>query len=233
MPHLELESQAAITPTLKKGEGRSAGGVGNLLFSLYRIRSGLARSLIQSLVERLEGGEMYSLTLRRIFTHYHQVTVGLYTHGGCFSCGYMRAGTTIGRYCSIAMGVSAINNHLMNMKSSHALFFNPELGYVKEEPIHRTPLVIGNDVMIGKNAIILPSVSSIGHGAVIGAGSVLNKNIPPYAVVVGNPSQLVRYRFSKETIHELMESRWWDRSIEELAADLASFQQPLEGKQVR
>lgn len=62
---------------------------------------------------------------------------------------------------------------------------------------------------------ILPGVH-IGDGAVIGANSVVGKDIPPYAIAVGNPIQIKRYRFDEETINLLLELKWWDRSIEEI-----------------
>ena len=158
----------------------------------------------------------------------------MYSHGGCFDPGKFPPGTTIGRYCSIAKSVVVMNvNHPMNLKSSHAFFFNPGIGYSKIDLAEYSPLVIGNDVWIGYNALILPSCSHIGDGAIIGAGAIVHKNIPPYAVVVGNPCRVVRFRFSKEIIDDLLASRWWEKSIEELADDLPSFQRPLEGDRIR
>ena len=81
----------------------------------------------------------------------------------------------------------------------------------------------GNDVWIGHNAIIMPNVKNIADGAVIAAGAVVNKDIPPYAVAVGNPSRIVRFRFSKEIIEELIASRWWEKSIEEIKPVIGEF----------
>jgi acetyltransferase-like isoleucine patch superfamily enzyme len=94
-------------------------------------------------------------------------------------------------------------------------------------------LSIGNDVFIGHNAIILPTVEQIGDGAIIGAGSVVHKDVAPYAVVTGNPARVVRYRFSEKTIAQLLESRWWLRTIDELSSEIDSFQRPIEGKEIR
>jgi acetyltransferase-like isoleucine patch superfamily enzyme len=186
------------------------------------------------LVERVEGGQMYSVTLRRILSVYHQIEVGMYTHGGCFVLGNIPPGTTIGRYSSIGMTARVYRaNHPMNLKSSHGLFYDPAQGLTKERIIPAGRLTIGNDVFVGHNAIILPSASSIGDGAVIGAGAVVHKDIPPYAVVTGNPCRIVRYRFSKEMVDELLASRWWDKSLEELLPELASFQTPLESDAIR
>ena len=91
-----------------------------------------------------------------------------------------------------------------------------------------TPVKVGNDVWIGEYAVILAHVTEIGDGAVIGAGAIVNKNVPPYAVVVGNPARIVRYRFPKEIVDQLLASRWWEKDIEELKPTISEFQQPYE-----
>lgn len=142
--------------------------------------------------------------------------------------GQFPPGTQIGRYCSIARRAFVLNvNHPLNTKSSHPFFFNPEVGYSDSDLVHHTRITIGNDVWIGHNAIIVSSCSHIGDGAIIGAGAVVTKNIPPYAIVVGNPGKIVRYRFSKNIIDELLASKWWEKSIEELIPEFESFQVPL------
>ena len=90
------------------------------------------------------------------------------------------------------------------------------------------PLKVGNDVWMGDNAIILADVTEIGDGAIIGAGAIVKKNVPPYAVVVGNPARVVRYLFSKEVIDELLASKWWEKDIEELKLNIDEFQRPYE-----
>jgi len=90
-------------------------------------------------------------------------------------------------------------------------------------------LLVGNDVFIGHNAIVLPTAKEIGDGAFVGAGSVVKSPVPPYAVVMGNPARVVRYRFSEPTIKELCESRWWTKSLGELRGSFGEFQVPLEG----
>lgn len=68
---------------------------------------------------------------------------------------------------------------------------------------------VGNDVWIGANAVVLKGVS-IGDGAIVAAGSVVTKDVPPYAIVAGNPARLVRYRFDEEDIGFFNQVQWWD-----------------------
>jgi acetyltransferase-like isoleucine patch superfamily enzyme len=200
-----------------------------ILFKLYGIDRQNVRRFIIWLVRKTEKGDCYSKTLRDIFRYYHKVDIGMYTHGGCFREWAVDPETTIGRYCSIAAGVRILTeNHPMDFQSTHGFFFNPKLTYAKNNLVRRTPLTIENDVWIGYNAIIMPNVSRIGNGAVIAAGSVVNKNVPPYAVVVGNPARVVRFRFSPETIVTLQASRWWEKPIQEIVPEFQNFQRPLE-----
>ena len=215
-------------------EGNETWLLGNLLFLLYGYSGGRLRKLIIKVLWKAEGSGLYSQTLRKIAYAYHQVEVGMYTRGPLYAPENYAPYTIIGRYCSIFPTVRAFAaNHPMNTLSTHALFYNPALGFAKKDILTRTRLKIGNDVFIGHNAIITSSVSSIGNGAIIGAGSVVHQDIPPYAVVVGNPGRVVRYRFSKEVIQQLLDSCWWEKSFEELLPEIDRFQHPLEGEQIR
>ena len=75
--------------------------------------------------------------------------------------------------------------------------------------------VIGNDVWIGQNAVILPGVH-IGDGAIIGLNSVVAGDVPPYTIVAGNPAKKIRKRFDDELIELMLRFKWWDKSIEEI-----------------
>ncbi len=184
------------------------------------------REYIVGYVKRHEGGEFYSPTLREIFRVHWGVDIGLYTHGGCFVPYAFGRNTTIGRYSSIAAGAfAATDNHPMEFKSMHGFFFNPKLGMV-DTAWEFSPLSIGNDVWLGHNAIIMPGVSSIGDGAVVAAGAVVNKDVPPYAVVVGNPARVVRYRFDPDTIAGLLAEKWWEKDIEDLRQHLDEYTRP-------
>lgn len=73
----------------------------------------------------------------------------------------------------------------------------------------RGDITIGNDVWTGKDVSILDGVT-IGDGAIVGACAVVAKDVPPYAVVVGNPARIAHYRFTPEQIEQLLEIKWWD-----------------------
>ena len=90
--------------------------------------------------------------------------------------------------------------------------------FAKNELPKAKRTIIGHDVWIGHRAIVKAGVT-IGTGAVIGAGAVVTKDVPAYAIVVGVPSQIIRYRFDKQMIEELISVEWWnlgDTALQEL-----------------
>lgn len=203
--------------------------IGEALFRLYRPNNRRWRSLILGLANRLEGGQLYSKTVRRIYKEYYKIEIGLYTNGAIFDLFMIDPYTKIGRFCSVAKGVRIINhNHPLAFKSTSSLFFYPDFGLCDDWLVPFNPLEIGNDVWIGANAVILPEVCRIGDGAVIGAGAVVNRDVPPYAVMLGNPARVVKYRFPEDVIEKLLAEKWWDRDLEDLKKDLAGFQRPFE-----
>lgn len=199
-----------------------------LLVRLYAVER-LRRPVVR-VAQRLEGGQFRSTTLREIFAKYWGVEVGLYTHGGCFEPWMVDPKTKIGRYSSIASGVRIVNhNHPLQFKGTSGLFFNPALGLCDRWLVDHNPLEIGSDVWIGTNAVIMPEVSRIGDGSVIGAGAVVSRDVPPYAVVLGNPARVVKYRFSEDVIARLLKEKWWEKDLSELAERIGEFQVPLDG----
>ena len=129
----------------------------------------------------------------------------------------------IGKFCQIASGVEFVMNdanHQMNAVSTFPFYtlegWDMEPPALSEMPF-KGDTVIGNDVWIGQNAVILPGVH-IGDGAIVGANSVVGSDIPPYTVAAGNPARVIRRRFDEELIQLLLEFKWWNKSIEEINA---------------
>ena len=133
----------------------------------------------------------------------------------------------IGKFCSIASGTKFIMgsaNHRLGSVTTYP--FNVFGGSWQENtPDHMSQLpfkgdiVIGNDVWIGRESIIMPGVK-IGAGAIIAAYSVVAKDVEPYSVVGGNPARFIKKRFNDELIELLLEFKWWDLSPEKLVAVL-------------
>lgn len=161
-----------------------------------------------------------SLFLRKYFARKYNIVVGLYSYG-CFGPSRIAQGTRFGRYCSIADTVYILNgNHGTGFLIMHPYAYNVALGVVSKETISRTVCTIEDDVWIGHNAVILPGVTSIGRGAVIAAGAVVTKNVPPYAVFGGNPAKLIKMRFNNDLIEKIEATRWWEWDLPQLADNI-------------
>ena len=118
----------------------------------------------------------------------------------------------IGNYCQIAHDTvfEIGQNHVFSGVSPYP--FDQVLGeentFAHRAPVNKQQLVIGHDVWIGSGVRIIKAVK-IGNGAIIGSGSVVTKDVPPYAIVGGNPAKIIRYRFSPEIIEALDKIKWW------------------------
>jgi chloramphenicol O-acetyltransferase type B len=96
-----------------------------------------------------------------------------------------------------------------------------------EDLVPAGPTEIGNDVWIGRRAIIMPGIR-IGDGAVVGAGSIVTKDVASYAIVAGNPARFIRSRFTDAQIESLLEIRWWEWSDEKIIAEQPRFFGPID-----
>lgn len=137
----------------------------------------------------------------------------------------------IGKFCSIACGVKFLfnsANHSLTSLSTYPfpIFFEEwglERAQVTRAWDHKGDIVIGNDVWIGYEAVILAGVT-IGDGAIIGARAVVTKDVPPYTSVGGVPAKPIRKRFHDDTIAALLALRWWDWTEERIAGCLDAIQ---------
>lgn len=128
----------------------------------------------------------------------------------------------IGKFCSIGFGTQFISpyaNHQMHSFTTYPfwhIFTNKEtLMPWLTDAESRGDTVVGNDVWFGRNCTIMPGIK-IGDGAVIAASSVVTQDVPPYAVVGGNPAKIIKYRFSQQVIEQLLEIKWWNWDLEQI-----------------
>jgi chloramphenicol O-acetyltransferase type B len=149
-----------------------------------------------------------------------RVTVGRFTYGSPQLLLWDDSGRIqIGSFCSIAHEVAILGGgeHRTDWITTFPLriAFDDPLAGKDGIPFSKGETKIGNDVWIGFRATVLSGVT-IGDGAVIGAGAVVVADVPPYAIVAGNPARVVRYRFSSSNIEKLLALRWWDWDIDRI-----------------
>lgn len=141
-------------------------------------------------------------------------------HSFCgYDCEVYRA--KVGAFTSIANGVVLGGaRHPMEWVGMSPVFYAGRDSVKAKFAEHVLPppaeITVGNDVWIGRSAIVLSGVK-IGNGAVVGAGAVVTKDVPPYAIVAGNPARIIRFRFPEKTILELEEIEWWNFTDESLS----------------
>lgn len=153
----------------------------------------------------------------------NQCNIGYMTYIGNDTIFYK---TDIGRFCSIADNVIIVfgQHPASGFSSTHQAFYfkngvsgksyvdldywSPEQTYPHADIEKDRYVVIGNDVWIGKRVMIMSGVK-IGDGAIIAAGAVVTKDVPPYSIVGGMPARLIRKRFSDDDIEWLLKLKWW------------------------
>lgn len=126
----------------------------------------------------------------------------------------------IGKFCSIGFGTQFISpyaNHQMHSFTTypfwHIFSDKDNIKPWLEDAEGKGDTIIGNDVWFGRESMVMPGVH-IGNGAVIAARTVVSQDVPPYAIVGGNPSRIIRFRFTPEIIEELLSIQWWNWDIE-------------------
>lgn len=207
-----------------KSELRTS-AIAPLLLRLYQTKR--LRRRVLSLAGRLEGGQFRSATLRQIFARFHDMEIGAHSYGSCFEPGQFPGGARIGRYVSMAGGVMRRLNHPLDHLIMHPYFYNESLGYVAQRTIGHEPIVISADAWIGQSVIFTESCTHVGIGAVIGAGTIVTRDVDDFEIVVGNPGRVLRKRFDPETRARILASRWWERPVEELAGFITDLNVPV------
>lgn len=213
--------------------------------SLLRETANLAQWLLFNLSNSIEIGRNAKVRGAKIAKN---VKIGSHCNiqrGGVSSFSYMGdycelPQVEIGKFCSIAAHVTlAAGNHPMSYVSTSPYtystirnsfakkqLFTQEFFYTDED--HKYLCKIGNDVWIGTGATLVSGSKAlnIGDGAVIAAGAVVTKDVPPYAVVAGCPAKILRYRFSDEMISEMEREKWWDKSEDWIKESVEAFSDP-------
>lgn len=168
---------------------------------------------------------------------YKKHKVGKHTYGYQSLLSRLDGGVSIGNFCSINETARIVENHPIDTITSHLFFHVPwymealcKYTNLKQLPASRwSPcrqcVNIGSDVWIGYNVVITMGVT-VGDGAVLAAGAVVTKDVPPYAVVGGVPARVIKMRFSDDDIAKLLQIRWWDWDDRKIIENAGLFQDP-------
>lgn len=164
------------------------------------------------------------------FVKVFNCTIGDYSYVGSNS---ELVNVTVGKFCSIASKCSiGLASHTLNFISTSPIFTLKNNGtgfsWVKMDitGIANNKVSIGNDVWIGNKATIIGNVK-VGNGAIIGAGAIVTKDVPNYAIVVGVPAKVIKYRFPDDVIEKLNSLEWWNFPTDLLKKNIYYFQKQL------
>ena len=135
----------------------------------------------------------------------------------------------IGKFCAIAKGIEFVMNganHRMNSITTYPFNIMGD-GWEAYAPKnsdlpYKGDTIVGNDVWIGQNVTVMPGVH-IGDGAIIGANSVVAKDVPPYCIAVGNPCCVIRKRFDDDLIDYLLDLKWWNWTPEKIFRNMEAL----------
>jgi len=162
-------------------------------------------------------------SLRTFIATHPDSTIDAYTYGDFDLHWWGENSVHIGKFCSIGGNAKLYlgGNHKINNVTSYP--FSNAHGLDASEigvdglltNTSKGNIIVGSDVWFGDNCVIMSGVT-IGHGAVIANSAIVTKDVPPYAIVGGNPAKIIKYRFSEEIIKDLLEIQWWNWSFDKL-----------------
>lgn len=181
----------------------------------------LKKSFFSKLFNKIYNPKFLNLDRR-----YQSYSIGDFTYGKPTILSWGENTTLIiGKFCSISEDVTILlgGEHNTNWISTYP--FNQMLNEVNAQSGHpksKGIVEIGNDVWIGNGATILSGVK-IGNGAVIGARSLVAKDVLPYTIVAGNPAKFIRLRFTEEQINNLLKIKWWDWPVTKIKVELPTI----------
>jgi len=187
--------------------------------------SKVADNVIVGDMSRLTSSELAEYVKIDRYNLIYHTQIGRYSYTGPFD---MIFKAKIGSFSSISYGVTiGPPEHDYKRLTTHPFLYDPSYNvFSHEEILPQTKfdkeIIIGSDVWIGCNATILRGIH-VGDGAVIGANSLVNKDVPPYAIVAGDPARIIKFRFPEDKIQELLEMKWWDWPIEKIKENRELF----------
>lgn len=153
------------------------------------------------------------------YTGEHTILQNVHVHNFSNIAAYVRIGATDHPMSRVTM------HHFTYRPTMYHLRTQNDVAFFKARYARTT--TIGHDTWIGHGAIIKPGLT-IGHGSVIGSGAVVTKDVPNYAVVVGNPAKVIKYRFDDSTIEALLMIAWWEWDYELIEMRFDDFLLPVE-----
>jgi virginiamycin A acetyltransferase len=162
-------------------------------------------------------------------THIQTGLIGKFTYINKYSL-VDKNTQSIGRFCSIAYGVKVgLGHHPVDWVSTHHFAYDKKYGFINEsrdfEDNSLQRCIIGNDVWIGANSIVLAGVK-VGDGAIVGANSLVTKDVEPYSIVFGTPAKFHRYRFDEKMREELLKIQWWNWEDSKIIKNVDLFSDP-------
>ena len=204
-------------------------------------------------ISRFKKNEKIQISNFAVIEQYSMFLKGsLFFSMGAFSStnSQLPVNTVIGRYSSIAHNVQRMSGSHPTSRFTTSMLtydskvdaFNDYLDSNSKTIIHTphglpnsSPLIIGNDVWIGQDVTFSTSGISVGDGAIVAAGSLVTKDVPPYTIVGGVPAKFIKYRFPEETIKKLLDLKWWKYGFADFEGinmddDIDSFIHKLQNK---